>query len=661
MLYWTLEDGNVVLFLVRGSWLSNEDRLRMCRLFRKDGIFKLKFLLDATPQGLLHELIAPKQFQTSTSNYYVFPCEQVEKSLEWKSPCGLVTWDGEEISMEGDTICGQCFLGGRIEKLKECEIHTKKRIREEIIETKFCIRTSVQKEKRKCLCGIARPNFNVLGETKPIWCSACPSKAINAVNVTNKKCVCGIAQPSLNVPGGTKPIWCSACPTKSINAVNVTVKKCVCGFAIPYFNVPGATKPIWCSACPTKAVNAVNVKDKKCVCGIARPSLNVPGETKPIWCSACPAKDINAVNVKDKKCVCGIAQPSLNVPGETKPIWCSVCPTKAINAVNVKAKKCVCGIAQPSLNVPGETKPIWCSICPTKAVSAVNVKNKKCLCGIAKPSFNVRGETKPIWCPACPTIDGNAVNVLRRYCECSALAYYGFPGEMASRCVQCKSKDMVRHPRKKCQFKNCKELALYGLTSRERCENHKNETDLNLVEQRCYSCGLFNVLNIANNCFACDPTNFQKFAKRKENAVKALLDANKLVYVNDKIPNGSLCGKERPDFVFRCGTHIVILEVDENQHSNYQCLCEQTRMVNVTQTFGGMPVLWIRYNPDAFKANGAMKKQGVSDAQRQKCLLKWLKWAFTKDMHNLGEVVYLCYDDCDVTTMASEVYVLPSI
>ncbi len=117
----------------------------------------------------------------------------------------------------------------------------------------------------------------------------------------------------------------------------------------------------------------------------------------------------------------------------------------------------------------------------------------------------------------------------------------------------------------------------------------------------------------------------------------------------------------RPDFVFRCGTHIVILEVDENQHSNYQCLCEQTRMVNVTQTFGGTPVLWIRYNPDAFKGKHAMKKRGVSEAKRHKSLLKWLKWAFERDMQNLAEVVYLCYDGCDVQTLASEVDVLPSI
>ena len=66
------------------------------------------------------------------------------------------------------------------------------------------------------------------------------------------------------------------------------------------------------------------------------------------------------------------------------------------------------------------------------------------------------------------------------------------------------------------------------------------------------------------------------------------------------IDNGS-CGKERPDRIYDFGDKIIILECDENQHSDRACSCEQIRMVNIGQSFGGVPVYFIRFNPDTYK------------------------------------------------------------
>ena len=83
--------------------------------------------------------------------------------------------------------------------------------------------------------------------------------------------------------------------------------------------------------------------------------------------------------------------------------------------------------------------------------------------------------------------------------------------------------------------------------------------------------------------------------------VKDLLLEHKFEFKHDKIPDQS-CNKYRPDFILDCATHIIVLEVDENQHSGYQCLCEQSRMVNIHQDVGGgLPVVFIRYNPDSYK------------------------------------------------------------
>ena len=75
----------------------------------------------------------------------------------------------------------------------------------------------------------------------------------------------------------------------------------------------------------------------------------------------------------------------------------------------------------------------------------------------------------------------------------------------------------------------------------------------------------------------------------------------------DIVIDNGICGKERPDRVYDLGDKIVILECDENQHEDRQCLCEQTRMVNIGQTFGGLPVYFIRWNPDDYSPENDRK------------------------------------------------------
>ncbi|AGE54867.1 hypothetical protein PBCVMA1D_297R [Paramecium bursaria Chlorella virus MA1D] len=134
-------------------------------------------------------------------------------------------------------------------------------------------------------------------------------------------------------------MWCSKCPEKLKDAINIINKKCVCGKAHPVFGLPGEN-PMWCSKCPEKPDDAIDVKNKiKCVCGKAHPVFGLPGEN-PMWCSKCPEKPDDAIDVKNKiKCVCGKAQPHFGLPGG-KPIWCSKCPEKPNAAININSSIC---------------------------------------------------------------------------------------------------------------------------------------------------------------------------------------------------------------------------------------------------------------------------------------------------------------------------------
>ncbi len=114
----------------------------------------------------------------------------------------------------------------------------------------------------------------------------------------------------------------------------------------------------------------------------------------------------------------------------------------------------------------------------------------------------------------------------------------------------------------------------------------------------------------------------------------------------DRMIDGGVCGRERPDRVYDYGDKIIILECDEDQHQGRACLCEQTRMVNISQTYGGLPVYFIRWNPDEYEPlDDSFKEEDI--ARRYKLLVSILKDIQNDKMklpNALTSALYLYYD-----------------
>ena len=170
---------------------------------------------------------------------------------------------------------------------------------------------------------------------------------------------------------------------------------------------------------------------------------------------------------------------------------------------------------------------------------------------------------------------------------------------------------MITKPTRKCLAPKCKEMAIWGLHFvLLNCEKHKQPGQQNLAEHKCVSCGFMYILDENNRCENCDPTYFIKTRLAKQTALMTFLDAHGHEGVStDRMVDGGECGKERPDRVFDYGDKIVIVECDEDQHDDRPCLCEQARMVNLGQSFGGMPVYFLRWNPDDYKGGDAPLQQ----------------------------------------------------
>jgi hypothetical protein len=490
------------------------------------------------------------------------------------------------------------------------------------------------------------------------------------VNVVSKRCLhlgCD-SQPSFNQPGG-KGLYCSS--HKLEGMIDVKSKRCEnveCNLLNPLFDLPGgkgrfckihhmegmidvkhtgcayqgcATRPsfdklggkgLYCTL--HKLEGMVDVVSKRCAyqgCETC-PSFNKPGG-KGVYCTL--HKQEGMIDVVSKRCAnpgCE-TKPTFGLQGG-KPQYCII--HKNIDMIDVLNKKCAhkgCD-SNPTFGLPGEKRQ-YCVAHKTN--NMCDVMSKKCInkgCDRC-PVFGLLGE-KPLYCSSHK--NSEMVDVKHKHCACGTRAKFGIPAKEPTACAQHKEIGMISEPRKRCSM--CKNTGTHEKDKHRFCETHAPANSTNLAIKECTSCHLPDILT-NGLCPTCDPVTIAKAKHEKELAVKAVLDINNLKYEShDRMVDKGECFKYRPDFVFDAGTHIVVLEVDENQHKSYACDCEQQRMVNISQSFG-MPTMFIRYNPDAFTGPHG-KPSRISKTQREKHLTDWVTWALTPEYSPSATGAFCC-------------------
>ncbi len=55
-----------------------------------------------------------------------------------------------------------------------------------------------------------------------------------------------------------------------------------------------------------------------------------------------------------------------------------------------------------------------------------------------------------------------------------------------------------------------------------------------------------------------------------------------------------------PDLFLDMGSHVAIVEVDENQHKTCDCTCENRRMMELSKDGSHRPLAMVRFNPDGY-------------------------------------------------------------
>jgi hypothetical protein len=172
----------------------------------------------------------------------------------------------------------------------------------------------------------------------------------------------------------------------------------------------------------------------------------------------------------------------------------------------------------------------------------------------------------------------------KRYCkECggSSICQHG---KQKSYCKECGGSSICQHGKQKAY---CKECGGASLCKSSWCEIHGNQK----YKGFCLNCFI--------NLFPDEP-NTRNYKTKEKDVVDRITQAfHNFTWVADKkVQDG--CSRRRPDLLLDMGSHIIIIEVDENKHTDYDCSCEHKRLMELSQDLQHRPIIFIRFNPDYF-------------------------------------------------------------
>ena len=310
-----------------------------------------------------------------------------------------------------------------------------------------------------------------------------------------------------------------------------------------------------------------------------RPTFNEEGQTRPLYCGV--HKKENMINVKNKRCCedgCN-KQPHFNDKGQTRPLYCGV--HKKENMINVTNKRCCedgCN-KHPAFNEEGQTSALYCG--DHKKANMIDVVSKRCYedgCN-KRPIFNEEGQTTGLYCGVHKK--KNMIDVLnkRRCCQDGCNKHPTFNEEGQTTGLYCrihKKENMINVLIKRC------------------CQDECNTAGIPKYEGYCMPCFINNPLN------ADKPAHRNYKTKEKEVGLAITQRFPDATWILDKrIQDG--CSARRPDVLMDLGYHVLMVEVDENQHNNYDCSCENKRLMELAQDLGHRDMVMIRFNPDAYE------------------------------------------------------------
>ena len=284
--------------------------------------------------------------------------------------------------------------------------------------------------------------------------------------------------------------------------------------------------------------------------------------------------------------------------------------------VDVVNKRCLECNKQPKYNTEVLKIGLYCK--DHKLDGMVDVVNKKCLECNTRASYNTEGQKIGLYCKD-HKLDGMIIVINKTCIECDTQPIYNTEGlKSGLYCKDHKLDGMINVVDKTCL--ECNTLPCYnteGLKIGLYCKDHKLEGMVDVKNKQCntHLCDTRVHTNKQNKgyCIRCfihtfpdEPVTRNYKTKEREVVESVLKEFPDISWICDKtVPDG--CSLRRPDLNGDIGTHVIMGEVDENQHTNYDNSCENKRIMELSQDVGHRPIVFIRFNPDGYTDTNGKK------------------------------------------------------
>lgn len=199
------------------------------------------------------------------------------------------------------------------------------------------------------------------------------------------------------------------------------------------------------------------------------------------------------------------------------------------------------------------------------------------------------------------------------------------------------------------------------------CSEHKSDDMIQGDTTICHTCMSDSASSVfkpqCSRCYSFQNPNDKrvKHRKVKEHAFMVPLKQIFPKMIHDKTVEGG-CSRRRPDGFIECGTHVVIVEIDEDQHIGYNVTCENFRMTQLYRDVAYRPIIFVRLNPDGYKnedgkkinsafmitKTGESKKRSEREFNRR---FDMLHAAVNSAIHNIPSkaitIIHLCFTKND--------------
>ncbi len=279
-----------------------------------------------------------------------------------------------------------------------------------------------------------------------------------------------------------------------------------------------------------------------------------------------------------------------------------------------------------SFGIPGDSKASFCK--QHKAVAMKSFDTRSCAeAGCKKrPNFSMPHERLATHCYDHKTT--NMISRDKRICKkdgCPHRARFAMPGEKPWFCLIHMTQDMVNVTQQVCQYPGCHKYPCYGYPSKDlhckkttHCVHHHCVGMVNVKRKTCtaplctaYAYSPRQSKGLCSRCFA------YTYPEARQSRRTKTKESLTFQYLQERFPSAKMsrdqiitggCSKYRPDILCDMVTHVVIIEIDENQHESYEPQCENKRLVSLWQDLAHRPIVVIRFNPDSYKVSEDTKK-----------------------------------------------------